>query len=274
MKNTSIILALLLCTNAYSQKKNESVSTWNSHGGDDSEIPADSYNYFKKGKIYYYISNDNENIYLSVKVEDPEIQNKILKQGMIIWVNPDGKQLQRTGIRYPVGSQVKGRPGIGNKIEISPGVNPNSPISQATTIELVGFTDEKVNRFPANNADNFRGSVRYNDDGILLYRLVMPLARLKTISSKDETEQIKYTLGIEPGPAMSGMRPPSQQGQQPQSGSAIPARAGGGRAGGGGGRPSGGGMPGGGPSGGSPSMQPAEANIILWIKDIRLATIQ
>ncbi|MCJ7447236.1 MAG: hypothetical protein MUO72_06070 [Bacteroidales bacterium] len=239
MKTTAIILSFFICANVYPQKQKEFVSIWNNHGNEGQEIPGDSYNYFKKGKLYYYLSNDRDNIYLDLKIDDPEVQTKILKQGMTVWINTDGKQVKKTGVRFPLGTQNPGRPGMRNSAEAPQNIegNPNSPINQANTIELIGFTKDKMNRIPAHNTDNFRGSVRYNDEGILLYRLVMPIAKIEIISNKSDDEPTLLTFGIEEGPLMMGMGPG-----------------------------------GGGSGGGAPATQPAVSSTILWIKDIRLAT--
>jgi hypothetical protein len=274
MKTIAIILSFFICINVYPQKKSEFVSIWYSHGNEGSEIPADNFQYFKKGKLYYCLSNDRDNIYLDLKIDDSEVQTKILKQGMTVWINTDGKQVKKTGVRFPIGTQNPGRPGMPNTAKPAQNIegNPNSPINQANTIQLIGFTKDKMNRIPANNADNFRGSVRYNEEGILIYKLVIPISKIEMDSNKSEAEQALLTFGVEEGPLMMSMGPGSQSGGPQQGESSIPPRAGGRPSGGGGGRPSGGGAPGGAPGGGPTSAQPGALNTILWIKDIRLAT--
>lgn len=93
----------------------------------------------------------------------------------------------------------------------------------------------------------------------------MPIAKLGITGNNGDNGPMLLTFGVEEGSLMQGMRPGSQPGGMTQVVTGVPA-------GGGGGRPSGGGGPGGGvPGGAGPSAQPVSP-VILWIKNIRLAT--
>ena len=83
------------------------LSRWH-NGGTELKIPSDKYSYFKKGKLYYFFSNDIDNIYVDMKIDDPGVQTRILKQGLTVWINMDGKQIKKMGIRFPIGSQHSG----------------------------------------------------------------------------------------------------------------------------------------------------------------------
>ena len=64
------------------------------------------------------------------------------------------------------------------------GSEDNPTVAMANTIELIGFISEQERHFPAANADNFNGMVKFDDSGKLFYRLVMPIAKLPVRNSK------------------------------------------------------------------------------------------
>ncbi len=268
MKALTLSLSVLICIAVHPQKKEKSSSRWNNYLQDASEIPVDDFEFFKKGNFYHVISNDNDNFYIDLRVEDTKAEAKILREGLVVWINADGKQHKEIGVRYPVGTQNTGKRGVQIPAGVGqvPSGNPNSPIAQATVVELIGFPETETRFLSSNNPDNFRGSVRYDDKGILHYRLIFPVAKLNLISEKGGTDPVAFTLGIEP--AATVMRrgpggPPPQGAGAPPSGGAAPIPAGGGGRGGRGG-------PGGGPGGGMPSVPAGTPNPVLWIKDVNL----
>jgi len=236
-------------------------------------LPDDKYSYDNKGKLYYILSNNHDNIFLDIKIEDPAIQNRILKEGLTVWINMDGKTLKILGLRFPIGSQYVGglnRSGLSeNKINSDGSLI--TPLSLANTIELIGFTSEEIRRFPSENADSFNGSVKYNDEGILFYIMKMPISKLPVRNSKEGDGTMPFNFGIEYG------APPSMNSP---GGPGAPAGPSGGRSQGGssGGSRSGGsasgsrGMGGGRPGAGSGSSQNVMPPVLFWIKNISLAT--
>lgn len=136
-----------------------------------------------------------------MKIEDKEVQNRILNLGITIWINMDNKPVKKMGIRFPVGSQNS----ISHKKSafrdnLSDTDNTVfSPVSQANTIELIGFSGEEGKRFPSENAENFRGYVSYDKENILHYRMIMPVVKLPVRNSKDGHGAMPVTLGIEYG---------------------------------------------------------------------------
>lgn len=196
MKLTLLIVSVVFGTVSYAQNGNSVISRW--HNSDDVEMS--DYQFVRKTGLSFYISNDIDNIYLDLKFDKPEDQKMILKEGLIIWISMDGKPVKNLGVRYPTGPQKSGS----RKFAINPESNAvpkddtESLVSMANSIELIGFISEQERRFPSQNADNFRGSVRY-DKGILFYRMIMPLAKLPVRNSKGGNGAMPFTLGIEYG---------------------------------------------------------------------------
>jgi hypothetical protein len=270
MKILLLFLSFIFCINLNAQKGKYFQSGWHESENGETNVHSDNYNFFKKGKLYYFLSNDNSNIYIDMNIEDTGVQNRILKQGLTIWVNMDGKSAKKMGVRYPIVSQYSGNR---NKT-IQPDETKNQEgsggnhLSLANTIELIGFTNEETRRFPSDNTDNFRGSVKYDNKGILIYRLIMPLSKLPVRNSRDGMEAMPFALGIEYGaaPSMNDQRGAAGPPQSTGSSSGIPR--GGSR---GGGMPRGGGQAGR-QGAGQMTNQSSTPSVILWVKNIKLAT--
>ncbi len=189
--------------NIFSQDGKLFQSPWHEKGYAEGELPAGKYHFFNKGKLFYTISNDNSNVYVNLLVEDRSVQERILTQGLTVWINMDSRLAREMGVRFPTasknqaGGDKSGR--SGNKTNQN--IIITDPHFLPNTIELVGFTSEEERRFPADNADNFRGLLKFGKDNILNYKLVMPVAKLPLRNSKEGGGAMPFTLGIEYGPA-------------------------------------------------------------------------
>jgi hypothetical protein len=270
MKLTLSILSIALCA-SLSAQKGVVLFKWNEDGGSEKSIPADAYTFFKKGNLYYSFSNDNTNIYVDIKIEDSGVETRILKEGLVVWINSDNKADKKMGVHFPIGSQnSRRRPGTPEPKFNADG-SPITPLSQANTIELIGFASEQQRRLPADNPDSFKGSVKYDNDGILHYKLIIPIEKLPVRNAKEGTGTSPFALGIEYGidPELAELTAAGRP-----AGAGAPAGGGGGggqRAGvAGGGRPGGAGGQGGPPGGGmdQPEVEPL---VITWVKSVQLA---
>ncbi|MGQ9621096.1 MAG: hypothetical protein ACUVTX_08975 [Bacteroidales bacterium] len=254
---SSVITLLIICTFVNGQKGYQ--CRWKDNPSDEFQMPDSYYSSGKKGALLYCFTNDDSNIYLDMKIKETAEQNRILKSGLTLWIDVEGKSKKKVGVRYPIGSDYLG-----------PRRKPGEPqttisLSTANAIQLIGFKKEGPPRIPSNNPEGIRGSVRYDNDGNLIYKLIVPVSEIEGLSEgakKPLTFCIEYgapppeiaatSSGIPPGGMGGGMTRPST----------------GGRGGGGGGRGGGGGMPGGGFSS-APQTQSTPVNI--WVKGVVLA---
>lgn len=274
MKLAFIITALILFQSLGAQKDQSSQSKWLDNSSGNATPSGSDYTSVKKGMVLYCLSNDETNMYVDIKFTESIEQGKVLQMGLVLWVNPDGKSRKITGIRYPIGSKNL-RSNMGRGRNAQSGLGQETPLSLANTIELIGFKDVVPNRFPSKNTDNFRGYVKYDSVGNLLYSMTIPLAKLPAVSKDSKGKSPLMTIAIEYGA-------PPQIGNQGGDQSGFPsASSGGGRSGGGGSRTggggsrSGGGGGGGGAMGGQPGMGPggqvSPKPELIWIKNIGLA---
>lgn len=269
MRPIVTFIALVLLLNAYGQDEKSYQSHWRDANTNTFKIPDESYGFFKKGNLLYYISNDKDNLYIDIKIKDSGVQYKILQEGLTVWFNADGKQHKEVGIRYPIGAKFTKEPGIrGSGASVSA-----SPLAMANNIRLIGFPGPESNMIPAKNTDDFGGSVEYDKDGNLFYTLRMPISKLLFITAEGGSGIEPSSIGIEYG-GMPEMGNKSRGQPSSQISTGMPS---GGRSGGGGGGRSGGGGRGG-ASGGSlgagPTAPPApatEVSKLIWIKKVSLA---
>jgi len=268
MKSSLLILSIFLCVAVNAQKGNQNEIRW--HSGDNAG--KSDYVSIKKSGISYFLSNDNDNIYLDLRIEGTEVQNMIIRQGMVLWIDMEGKQRKKLGVRFPVGSQKQLAHSKSSQLELTtnPDGSPKTPLSMANTIELIGFTSELERHFPSENADNFSGTIKYDNDGVLCYKMRMPVMKLPIRNSKEGNGAMPFTIGLEYGFAAET----GKQGQaanrsassdNPPAGSRGGGRSGGSRSGRGG-RMSIGNL------GNNPEIHESDAGAeLLWIKDIKLA---
>jgi len=268
MKSSLLILSFFLCLAANAQKGNLNESRW--HTGDDAG--KSDYVTLKKSGVSYFLSNGNDNIYLYLRIEGAEVQNMIIRQGMVLWIDMEGKLRKKLGVRFPVGSQKQLAHSKASQLELTtnPDGSPKTPLSMANTIELIGFTGEQERHFPSENADNFSATVKYDNDGVLCYKMRMPVAKLPVRNTKEGNGAMPFTLGLEYGFASEINKPGPSMNQAASSDNQSAGSRGGGRSGGG--RSGRGGRMAIGSIGNNHETHENEAGSeLLWIKDIKLA---
>ena len=150
-------------------------------------------------------------MYVDFKITESIEQGKVLQMGLVLWVNTDGKSRKLTGIRFPIGAKfARAMRGRG---ESQVALNEATPLSLANTIELIGFKNVVTNRFPSNNSDTFRGSVKYDNDGNLLYSMTIPLANLPAGGKGSDGKISLMNIAIEYGaPPQTGNQSGNQSG--------------------------------------------------------------
>jgi hypothetical protein len=188
MKALILIFMLSLCGFLTAQDHNLNLSVWHTNDA----IKASDYQSVKKTGMYWFLSNDKDNIYISLKITDTEIQDLISGDGLTIWIDMDGKHSKKMGVRYLSKSETK------------------MPSSQTNTIELIGFITEQERHFAADNPDNFKASVKKDENGIVFFRMIMPVSKLPLRNSQDGRGTMPFSLGVEAGSSPSGKAGNSQ----------------------------------------------------------------
>lgn len=197
MKSYFLIISILLSGGLNAQKRNLNLSSW--HQSD--KIESSYYMPAEKSGLYCFISNDNDNVYIDMKVENRKIQKRILTEGLTIWINMDAREEKKMGIRFPLGSRNQPGRKKAEHEENTPtqAESIENLLPMANTIEILGFISEQQRHFPAENRDSFRGSVKLDEGGKLFYKLIMPVTKLPLRNSRDGHGAVPFNLGIEYG---------------------------------------------------------------------------
>jgi len=197
MKPFLLILSLVFSAGINAQKSKMNLSIW--HKGDRAELS--DYKQIKRTGLFYTLSNDDDNLYLDIIIEDRNDQNTILNSGLILWINMEEKAVRKMGIRYPMGVRNQGSRNKNFQTEgdITQKDKAGNPLSMANTIEIIGFIGERERHFSSDNAVNFRGWIKFDEAGKLHYRMVMPIARLPVRNSREGNGAMPFSLGIEYG---------------------------------------------------------------------------
>jgi hypothetical protein len=296
MKKTGTLGVLFLFISSlfiHAQKDNNFYSRWHGSKFDFKRIQMADLKYSEKSKFYYYLSNDKENIYVNLRIDDNQIQRMILRSGLTVWVNMDGKKNRKQGIKYPVGNMstrrsggrdmearqnpqsgqdAREKPGMSDRRGVPPGEK-NMQMMPPNDIEVIGFSKSEPKHPSAIGKEGYNGFISFEKNGTMWYELAIRRSSLPLNKEKKGDKIKPMFLGIE----YSGMSSNSQfrgPGQQGMGGSSS---GGGGRRGGGGssGRGSSGrGSMGGGASEGGTGAPPAvtETPVIFWIKNIQMAS--
>ncbi len=204
-----------------------------------------------KNTFSYGISNDKENLYIRININDQDIQKKLMLAGLTVWIDTTGKKKENMGITCPVKRTL---PKINRKMQDQP----NWKNDQLLEAEFIGFKEFKETYFISKNPYDVEVSVAQDEFKSLYYELKIPLniiyndysnLSLKTLSIGFETGVLDMPS---PGNRSAGMnnRPTGMSGK-----------------GGGGGR----GRGSGGPVQGSSSITNLTSPTKVWIKNIKLA---
>ena len=67
------------------------------------------YYYDVDSKIAYSINRDDKNIYISLKTEDENTIRSLFRQGLYIYLDPNGRKSKEIYFNYPLSGKMGGR---------------------------------------------------------------------------------------------------------------------------------------------------------------------
>jgi len=77
--------------------------------GNNKDWPSPYPEYDEKAGLGYAVSNDRENLYITVETGDPATQLKILSEGLTVWIDRKGEKGEETAINYPIPVNPNGK---------------------------------------------------------------------------------------------------------------------------------------------------------------------
>lgn len=270
MKLFALIFSLVLCSPAYPREDKTYKAHWHEKDQSDFQSVTANFQYSEKEHFFYCISNDNENIYVDLKIKDMDLQRQLIRSGIMIWLDPKDGRKKKTGIKYPVRPVNPGpgmrQPGRNNQYS----ERPASINDELNSMQLIGFSKSGPEIIQSGKY-NIKGSIT-RDNVYTYYEVVIPLAKFSELNPEYKKTAL-FSIGISYNQTVPPSGNGSFNGNRPQGGSGFGVGATGrGRPGGGGMRGSGG-TPGGGmPRGGGFQGNNSGTEKLMWIKDITLAS--
>lgn len=204
--------------------------------------------YDSKSKFWYKISNDNNNMYIMLKMDDEALKRKALMFGLTLWIDTTDHQKEKLGIRFPKGrdkgTRQESRERPSNDTERNPGQMKDRLLEELQVIELMGFDNRESNVMMIGES-KIRPVLAFDTYNTLIYQCVLPLKFVFKNMSSPKVISMGFTTGSMERPTSTeggeGMREDGMQGGMPGGGGQM----GGGQRGGmgrgvGNGRPGGG----------------------------------
>jgi hypothetical protein len=142
--------------------------------------------------LQYNVTNDDKNMYIAVSSADGNTQLRILRSGMTIYFDPKGKKNKEVSLHFPIQKQPdpnanRNRGGESNTLYYQNGHTANTAgrntrkeelLLQSDYFNTTGFSGIENGQFGLNDPKcPIRLAIKLNnDDSLLLYEIVIPLA--------------------------------------------------------------------------------------------------
>ena len=212
------------------------------------------------GSLQYSVTNDRENIYVSVASNDQATQMKMLRAGIKIYIDTKGKKGTDMGIVYPYKDQVDMPNRRMENRNTDPTAMKQKMILDADIFSTIGFINMENRIYDLKDTSHIKIGMNYDIYNNLVFEAIIPIKNVLSTPITN-TKAPSISVGIivnEMGGA--GQRPnASMVGMNRAEGGGMNGGMGGGMRGGGGGMRGGGmrsgGMGGGGMRGGGSTMR-------------------
>jgi len=197
---------------------------------------GDSLRYYNKEKqLNYSLANDQDNLYMAIRVNDRSEQIRILRAGLTLSIDTRGKKKESFTITFPVGDQSA--EGMAETAQDLQGGNSNvkqedrdelmrARLTKLREIRVTGFKDIESETMTTSNTYGFKVAIDYDKDGYLVYEAAIPLKFFHA----DDITKTEWAFNFK----INGITRPGQHKDGPEQEGMT--RGGGGGMGGGGGR--------------------------------------
>jgi len=228
--------------------------------------PLNQYN--DATKLAFALANDDKNLYIIIESLDPQTTFSVLRGGITLNINTEGKKKDGMKLTFPLMDRVP-MPKEGEEhhdhAPLSPDGAVHDPVVMNKIIRVSGFKNIADGELPAINQDGIETGMSIHPNRDLIYELSIPLAQLQV--GLDLKKPLVYNIKINE-PNKSGFKREAR----PEGAGGGKGRSGGSRGMGGGGMGSAGlgGMGGGRMRGGGQrpqeSGESAARSSDFWIK--------
>lgn len=136
------------------------------------------------------IQNDADNLYIALRATNRETFMKVMRTGLIIWLDATGKKKKVFGLHYPVGAATPGAPFVpGPGAAESPGGHRKPFEALLDSMEIIGPTPNDRRRIPVLNQLGISAS-QINIMGTTTLDLKIPLR---------PTNDTPFAIGVDAG---------------------------------------------------------------------------
>ncbi len=101
-----LFISIVSCSSSKHSKSKKLPGIWQvvpiTIDGSNKDWPSPYPEYDDKAQLGYAVSNDKDNLYITVETGDPATQLKILRNGLTVWIDKTGENNELTAINYPI----------------------------------------------------------------------------------------------------------------------------------------------------------------------------
>lgn len=229
---------------------------------------GDSLRYYNADqKLYYTLTNDKDNLYMAIRINDWSEQKRILGAGLTLSIDTRGKKKETYSITFPVGgnadmaSDAPVQSLDGSKLTTNPAQSDKmkADLTKLRQIKVTGFKDVEGELITTSNTYGFKTAIDFDKDGNLIYEAAIPLK----LFHDDEPVKNEWAFNFK----INGITKPTPKHADNDNGQQGGIGRGGGMGGGRGGRGGGGrGMRGGGGTNQTSDNSELSKSIDFWEK--------
>jgi hypothetical protein len=216
----------------------------------------DSLKYNSENKILYSVKHDNDNLYISMRCINDNMNNRIMSYGMTLWIDTTGHRKEKLGIRYPLGFKDAGvdlQPPKENADANAGGEqqrhnmrkNRNEILKKWIEMDLIGFDKEPIRAFITTPV-GIKVKADFDSVDAFCYRAIVPYKAIHYKPSAGGKDEKYFSIGFTTGKpentsagngdqSMGGMRGDPRTNTGGMGGAVGPGGMGAGRMGTGGG---------------------------------------
>jgi len=146
---------------------------------------GDTLRYYNEDqKIYYSLANDQNNLYMAIRINDRSEQRRILGAGFTLSIDTKGKKKESFSVTFPIGGKPDMAPD--DDTQSLDGSKPNTVdnheekakanLTKLRQIKVTGFKDVESELITTSNTYGFKAAIDFDKDGNLICETVIPLS--------------------------------------------------------------------------------------------------
>src|ERR1700761_109350 len=198
---------------------------------------GDSLRYYNQEKqLNYALANDQDNLYMAIRINDRSEQIRVLKAGLTLSIDTRGKKKETFSITFPIGDQSQNTTELqGNDLQGNTNITQQdrddmkeARLTKLREIRVSGFKDIEGETITTSNTYGIKTAIDYDENGNLVYEAAIPLKFFHV----DDLSKSEWAFNFK----INGIVKHGQTAENGEHDGMTPGGGGGGFGGGGGGR--------------------------------------